>query len=349
LIALLIGGVVSIAVVLVITPLFIAWIKDRSIGQQIRDDGPKGHHTKAGTPTIGGVCIVAGCVAGYVSAHTRIGAVYTYGGLAVMTTVVLMGLVGFIDDWIKVRNSRSLGLTSWQKMAGQVGVALIFAVIAIHWAHVSTKLSWTRYDLPGINLGRVGWTILAVVLIVGFSNAVNLTDGLDGLAAGSSAFTFATFAAIGFWELRHQPVYHVPHQVPESLDLALVAIALGGACVGFLWWNAAPAKIFMGDTGSLAIGAGMAAIALVLNVQLLLFICGGLFVIETASVILQVATFKLFKRKRLFRMAPIHHHFELLGWPETHVIIRFWILAGMFTALALGFFYADFLSLNVAS
>jgi phospho-N-acetylmuramoyl-pentapeptide-transferase len=186
------------------------------------------------------------------------------------------------------------------------------------------------------------WAIFAVLLLVGFSNAVNLADGLDGLAAGSSAFVFGAFAIIGFWQFRHPDVY----RVPQALDLAMLAVAMVGACTGFLWWNAAPARIFMGDTGSLAIGAGMASLALVMNLQLLLPVLGALFVLITLSVIIQVASFQLFHR-RVFRMAPLHHHFELVGWPETTVIIRFWILAGLSTGLALAIFYADFISLGL--
>jgi phospho-N-acetylmuramoyl-pentapeptide-transferase len=204
---------------------------------------------------------------------------------------------------------------------------------------VDTHLSFTRYSSLHLELGKVGWVILAVVVIIGTTNAVNLTDGLDGLAAGSSAFNFAAFMVIGFYQLRHFDIY----RNPASLDEAALAAAMMGACAGFLWWNAAPARIFMGDTGSLGIGAALAGLALLENVDLLLPIVGGLFVIEAMSVIIQVASFRLF-HKRVFRMAPVHHHFELLGWPETTVIIRFWILAAMFTALALGSFYADFLS-----
>jgi phospho-N-acetylmuramoyl-pentapeptide-transferase len=344
-ISLLIAGLVSIVISLLMTPLFISWLRDRSIGQQIRQDGPHGHHVKAGTPTIGGACIVVAALIAYAVAHSRIGAVYTRSGLLVMFAILGTAFIGFLDDWIKVRNGRSLGLTTWQKLLGQSIVAIIFAVLAVEWAAADTNLSWTRWDSLNFDLGTVGWIVFAVLLIVGFSNAVNLTDGLDGLAAGTSAFAFSTFAVIGFWQLRNYEIYRVPGTISPSLDLALVAVAMAGACVGFLWWNAAPARIFMGDTGSLAIGAGMAALALMLNVELLLFVIGGLFIVETASVIIQVLSFRFFK-KRVFRMAPIHHHFELNGWPETHVIIRFWIVAGLFTAIALGLFYADFLSLG---
>ncbi|HLX89963.1 MAG TPA: phospho-N-acetylmuramoyl-pentapeptide-transferase, partial [Acidimicrobiales bacterium] len=179
----------------------------------------------------------------------------------------------------------------------------------------------------------------AVFIIVAESNAVNLTDGLDGLAAGSMSFCFICFALIGYWQYRHFALY----DVKNALDLALCAIAMAGACVGFLWWNAAPARIFMGDTGSLAIGTGLACLCLQMNLQLLLPVIGGLFVIVTLSVVIQVVSFRVFHR-RVFRMAPIHHHFELVGWPETTVIVRFWILGGLFAALGLGLFYADFLA-----
>jgi phospho-N-acetylmuramoyl-pentapeptide-transferase len=213
--------------------------------------------------------------------------------------------------------------------------------LAVNWAHTSTALSFTRSDQIGINMGPVLWVIFAVLIMVGASNAVNITDGVDGLAAGSGTFCFAVLSIMGYWIFRHYSIYHV---LPASaIDLSLVAVALAGACIGFLWWNAAPAKIIMGDTGALAIGAGLAALCLLLNLELLLVIIGGLFVMETVSVIMQVISFRVFHR-RIFRMAPIHHHFELAGWPETTVIIRFWILGGLFCALGLGIFYGDFLT-----
>jgi phospho-N-acetylmuramoyl-pentapeptide-transferase len=191
-------------------------------------------------------------------------------------------------------------------------IAVAFAWLALHWAHVKTDLSFTRFDSTTIDLGNIGWIVFAVVVILAMSNAVNLTDGLDGLAAGSSAFAFAAFVVIGFWQFRHPAVY----SVPQALDLALVSSAMLGGCAGFLWWNAAPARIFMGDTGSLGIGAGLAALALLTNTHLLLPVIGGLFVLETVSVVIQVVSFRVFHR-RIFRMAPVHHHFELMAWSET--------------------------------
>ncbi|HUP86122.1 MAG TPA: phospho-N-acetylmuramoyl-pentapeptide-transferase [Acidimicrobiales bacterium] len=342
-IALLLSGAVSIIISLVGTPLLIRWLQANGIGQQIREDGPQGHLIKAGTPTMGGIVIVAGTVAGYVAGHGQ-GQIFTWGALAVMAALVGAGLTGLADDWIKVRKERSLGLNKRAKVVGQLGAAGLFCLIALRYAHVRTNLSFTRWDALMSNpLPTWLWVVWAVLLIVGTSNAVNLADGLDGLAAGSSTFALSALAIMGFWQFRHPEVY----AVPQALDLALVAIAMTGACVGFLWWNAAPARIFMGDIGALAIGAGIAALSLVMNVHLLLPIVAGLFVLITLSDIIQIVSFRLF-HKRVFRMAPLHHHFELIGWPETTVIIRFWILAGLCTAMAIGIFYADFIALGAA-
>jgi phospho-N-acetylmuramoyl-pentapeptide-transferase len=287
---------------------------------------------------MGGIAIVVGAVVGYVGAHLRDGAVFTWGGMLTMAAIVGAAFVGLVDDWIKVRDRK--GITGRAKMAGLLLVAGAFAWSVLVKADVSTNLSFTRIDSLDIDLTKVGWVLFAILVFAGFTNAVNLTDGLDGLAAGSASVSYSAYVVIAFWAFRHPETYHIP----QALDLALVAASMVGACAGFLWWNAAPAQIIMGDTGSLAIGAGLAAMALVTNTHLLLPIIGGIYVIETVSVMLQVASFRLFKR-RVFRMAPIHHHFELLGWPETTVIIRFWILAAMATAMAVGVFYADYLSI----
>jgi phospho-N-acetylmuramoyl-pentapeptide-transferase len=335
--ALLLAGGVALLVAMLGTPLLIGDLRARGIGQQIREDGPAGHFSKAGTPTMGGLAIMAAAVVGWIVAHVF--ATFTTRGLAGMLTICGAALVGFIDDWLKNTRQRSLGLNKRAKIVGQLVVALAFALVAVIWLKVDTHLSFTRFNSLGLQLGKVGWVLMAVLIFVGFTNAVNLTDGLDGLAAGSSAFTFVAFTVIGFYQLKHEVMY----RNPASLDEAVMAAAMIGACTGFLWWNAAPARIFMGDTGSLGIGAAVAVLALLENVDLLLPIIGGLYVLETLSVIVQVTSYRLFGR-RVFRMAPVHHHFELLGWPETTVIVRFWILAGLFTALSLGVFYGDFLA-----
>ncbi len=328
----------ALVVSLVGTPFLISWLRAHGIGQPIREEGPQTHLTKAGTPTMGGLMIVIGAVIGYVGAHLRDGAVFTWGGMLTMAAIVGAGLVGLIDDYIKVRDRK--GISGKTKMAGLLIVAVLFSWGVLTKADVSTTLSFTRLDSLDIDLGNVLWVVWAVLLFAGFTNAVNLTDGLDGLAAGSASFSYSAYVVIAFWAFRHVDVYHIP----QALDLALVAAAMVGACAGFLWWNAAPAQIIMGDTGALAIGAGLAAMALVTNTHLLLPIIGGIYVIETLSVMIQVASFRVFKR-RVFRMAPLHHHYELLGWPETTVIVRFWILAAMATAMAVGVFYADYLSI----
>ncbi|MGK2930803.1 MAG: phospho-N-acetylmuramoyl-pentapeptide-transferase [Acidimicrobiales bacterium] len=337
-IPLLLAGGVSLVVSLLGTRYLIDWLTTHHVGQPIQEDGPEGHVTKAGTPTMGGVAVVVAALVGYAAAHVRSGLVFTRTGLIVMGTIAGAAAVGALDDWIKVSRERNLGLSSRAKMLGLLVVAIGFAVATLTLTEVHTTISFTRFDVPGIDLSNPIWAIWAVVLIAATTNAVNLTDGLDGLAAGSSIFAFISFVFVAFWAFRHPDVYDVEH----ALDLAVIAAAMLGGVTGFLWWNANPARIFMGDTGSLAIGAALATLALTTNTQLLLPVIGSLFVLETLSVMVQVGRFKL-TGKRVFRMAPIHHHFELGGWPETTVIVRFWILAGLGTALALGLFYADFI------
>ena len=332
---LLIAAALSMMVSLFGTKALISFLTRNQIGQPIRDDGPEGHHTKAGTPTMGGLAVVAGAVTGYVVSDL-FGGIYTRSGIFVMLAIIGGGAVGLMDDWIKVVAARNLGLSKRAKMLGLLIVAVGFAYLMTQYTAVETTLSFTRFDNPGWEMGNLLWTIWAILLITGTTNAVNLTDGLDGLAAGAGALGYAAFTFIGFWQFDHFDAYQVSH----ALDLAVVGAAMVGGIIGFLWWNAAPAQIFMGDTGSLAIGSGLAALALATNTALLLPIIGGLFVIETASVIIQVVAFRRFRR-RVFRMAPIHHHFEIGGWPETTVIVRLWIMSGLCTAFGLGLFYAD--------
>ncbi|MFZ1063719.1 MAG: phospho-N-acetylmuramoyl-pentapeptide-transferase [Acidimicrobiales bacterium] len=334
------SGGCGFLVALFVTPLWIRFVRERSLGQQIREDGPATHHAKAGTPTLGGVIIVFAASLGYVMGHVGTSIDFTRAGVLAIAVTVASGLLGFVDDYLGIRNARNLGLNKRGKSLGLLAIAAAFAALAIWWAHTSTDLSFTRFSYPGWNLTVTGWFVLAVFVIVATSNAVNLTDGLDGLAAGSGTFCFGVLSIIGYWQFRHYSIY----RLHSALDLGLVAVGLVGACLGFLWWNAAPARIMMGDTGSLAIGTGLGALCLLMNLDLLLAIIGGLFVAETASVILQVVSFRFFGR-RVFRMAPFHHHFELRGWPEVTVIVRFWILAGLLAMLGLGIFYGDFLKI----
>jgi phospho-N-acetylmuramoyl-pentapeptide-transferase len=319
------------------TRYLIGWLTAHRIGQPIHDDLPEGHTVKAGTPTMGGLAIVMGLLAGYAVTNVYRG-VTTRTGLIVVLTIAAAGCVGLLDDWIKVSRERNLGLTKRAKMIGLLVVAAAFILAMLGLTGVSTDLAFTRSGHLGIELGQVGWGALALLMILGATNAVNFTDGLDGLVGGSATLGFAAFTVIGFWAFRNPELYGISH----ALDLAVIAVAMLGACIGFLWWNASPAQIIMGDTGSLAIGAAFATLALATNTHLLLVFIGGLYVMEAVSVILQIGSFRLTGR-RVFRMAPVHHHFELRGWPETKIIVRFWILAGIFTAIGLGFYYADFI------
>jgi phospho-N-acetylmuramoyl-pentapeptide-transferase len=342
--AILVAAAVGMAVTLLGTPLAIRWFRTWGWGQHIREDGPHTHLEKMGTPTMGGLVIVIGILLAYVSGRFSLPRV-TGAGLAVLVATTGLALVGFVDDYIKVRRQRSLGLSKAAKFAGQAVVSLGVGLIAVNVANIPTELSFIR--LTGVTLG-IGFYAWVFVILSSSSNSVNLTDGLDGLASGSSILVLSAYVFISFWQYRHTCVASplsagcYPVGINASLDTAIVAAGAVGATAGFLWWNAAPAQIFMGDTGSLALGGLIGALAIVTETQLLLMILGGLFVLETTSVILQVIAFRGFGR-RIFRMSPIHHHFELGGWPETTVIVRFWIIAGMCVAIGLGSFYADFL------
>lgn len=340
-IALLLSAAAAFVFAVFGTPFLIRVLRARAIGQQIRDDGPFAHPhvSKAGTPTMGGLAIVTATVLGYLVAHIRTEQIkFARAGVTLLLLVTGLAAVGFVDDYLGVRKHRNLGLRKRGKTAGQLLVGTGFALLTLNWVHTSTHLSFTR--VMDLKLGSALWVIWAVLIITGTSNAVNITDGLDGLAAGAATLVFAAFTIVSFWQFRHPNVYHLFR--PAALDLAVIAAGLMGACAGFLWWNAAPARIFMGDTGSLALGGAMAGLALLTNTNLLLPILGGLFVAETLSVIAQVIAFRGFNR-RVLNMAPIHHHYEVAGWPEFTVIVRFWLFGGLCVALGLGLFYADFL------
>ena len=343
-IRMLTSAAIAFAVTVIGTRVLIDLLTMQKIGQPIREDGPQGHQTKAGTPTMGGLTFVFGAACGYVLSDLLFQGVFTRSGLLVMGAICASALVGFADDWIKVSRERNLGLNKRMKLAGLLSVAVGYAILSQQFTSIPTHVGLAGGSTGGLAVGAVAWIIWAVLVILGSSNAVNLTDGLDGLAAGSGIFSFIAYGIMGFWMFRQvgsaQDIYSIPH----ALDLAVVAVAMVGALAGFLWFNAAPAEIFMGDTGSLAIGTGLACLALATNTDLLLPIIGGVYVVETLSVMLQVGFFKLTKGKRLFRMAPIHHHFELLGWAETKVIVRFWLIGGALTAIGLGIFYASWVN-----
>ncbi len=360
--AVLIAAAFSLFVSLLGTPIYIKFLVRRSYGQFIRDDGPTSHHTKRGTPTMGGAVIILAALSAYAVAHLVTLTPPTWSGLLVLFLMTGLGLVGFVDDFIKISKQRSLGLRTVPKLIGQSLVSIIFSVLVLQFPNsqfrtpASTQISFIRetdIDLAfggPVFVGVLLFVVWSYLMISATSNGVNLTDGLDGLATGASVLVFAAYVLIGIWQ-SNQNCQNLTlddgagaalkcYEVRDPRDLAVVAACVMGAGIGFLWWNASPAKIFMGDTGSLALGGALAGLAITSRTELLLLIIGGLFVVITLSVIAQVGSFKL-TGKRVLRMAPLQHHFELMGWQEVTIVIRFWIISGLFVALGLGIFYAE--------
>ncbi len=355
-IAIIIAGGVSLILALFGTPLFIRFLVKRNYGQFVRQDGPTAHFTKRGTPTMGGVVIIGATLIGWAVACIVGRRVPGVSALLVLFLMTGLGLVGFLDDFTKIKRQRSLGLSEWQKIIGQGVVGIVFAVLALQFPNAngrrpaSLRVSFLRDT--DLNLAFAGGAVAIILfviwanfLITAWSNAVNLTDGLDGLATGVSLIVFGAYVLVGIWQ-GNQTCQRVAsagpgcYEVRDPRDLAIVAAAVMGACVGFLWWNASPAKIFMGDTGALALGGALAGLSILSRTEILAAIIGGLFVIIVLSDIIQIGFFKL-TRKRVFKMAPLHHHFELSGWGEVTIVIRFWLIAGLFAALGMGLFYAE--------
>ena len=352
--AVLLAAAVALVCALFGTRYYIQFLVQRGYGQFIRDDGPTGHHTKRGTPTMGGAVILGATLAGYAVAHAATAWVPTMSAVLVLFLMSGLGLVGWLDDYLKISRQRSLGLRAGAKLAGQSAVAITFALLALQFQNgsfrtpASTRVSFIRdtgidFAFAGAAIGLVLFVIWALIMIAAWSNGVNLTDGLDGLATGASVMVFGAYVLIGIWQSNNSCLERPGpqcYEVRDPRDLAVVAAAVLGSCFGFLWWNASPAKIFMGDTGSLALGGALAGLAITTRTELLLVLLGGLFVLITLSVVIQVGSFKLTGR-RVFRMAPLQHHFELAGWAEVTIVIRFWIIAGLFVGLGLGVFYAE--------
>ena len=365
--AILFGGGLSLLISLIGTRYAIRVLSNRGYGQEIRDDGPTTHHSKRGTPTMGGIVIILAAVIGYGLAKLITGREPTASALLLMFLFVGLGLVGFLDDFIKISRQRSLGLRSRAKMIGQTLVALTFGILALSpaledergWRPASNHISFIR-DYERFALPTVLVILLILVIVTGTSNAMNLTDGLDGLATGASVMVFAAYTLVNIWQNSQSCALQAGpkcYEVRDPLDLAVVSAAITGACFGFLWWNASPAQIFMGDTGSLALGGALAGLAILTRTELLLLIIGGLFVVITLSVMIQVSVFKMSRASglfrgvfrvepghRVFRMAPLQHHFEMLGWEQVTIVIRFWIITGLCVATGLGIFYAEWVA-----
>jgi phospho-N-acetylmuramoyl-pentapeptide-transferase len=344
-IALAIASAIAAGLALVGTRFLIAVLAQRGTSQPILQQNAANervppHAHKSGTPTMGGLVFVAAALAGYLISHVRAGVVFSDQTLIVVAAILVMGGLGLVDDLMKVRSRQNRGV--YWKVKGLVSylMALGIAAVLVTATDIDTRISLTRADLPGWDLGPVVWVFWAGTIIFATTNAVNVTDGLDGLAAGSALFGFIAFTGIAFWALRNPSIYG---DVVNPYDLAVLAAAFAGSCAGFLWWNAAPAQIFMGDVGALALGSALALLALTTNTQLLLILICGINVIEAGSVGLQMAVFRASgRRRRLFLLSPIHHHFEVKGWPETRVIVRFWLISGACVAAAVAIFVADY-------
>jgi phospho-N-acetylmuramoyl-pentapeptide-transferase len=346
----LVSAGVAMLLALFGTPLAIRIFRSRGYGQLIRDEGSvPAHQTKRGTPTMGGTIIVVASLVGYVAGHELTNDPMSISGELVLFLMTGLALVGFIDDFIKIYRKTSLGLRSGAKLAGQAVVGAVFALEvlrhpdSIDLTPADAHISFLRDVGPAI--GVLPFVLWVVFMIASWSNAVNLTDGLDGLATGAAILVLAAYILIGIWQLKNDCDVLLSaqcYQVRDPLDMAVVAGTVLGACFGFLWWNAPPARIFMGDTGSLALGGVLAGLAVCTKTQLLLVILGGLFVMITLSVVIQVGGYKM-TGKRVFKMAPLQHHFEMVGWAETTIVVRFWLIAGLFIAAGLGIFYVAYL------
>lgn len=346
-----ISGVIATIVTLIGTPLLIRLLARHGYSQAIRVTDANAtypdHEAKRGTPSMGGVAILLGVIAGYFLTHLIVWRPVTISGVLVIYLMLGLGLVGVADDYLKIFKQRSTGLRARTKLIGQAVVAVSFAFLAVQFPDAdgntpaSMAVSFVRDTSLILPLGL--FLLWVWFLITATTNGVNLTDGLDGLAIGASIMSFVAYVLISIWQYNQNCSFELTdtcYATVNPLDLAVVAAAAAGASFGFLWWNTAPARIFMGDTGSLALGGGIAGLAILTRTELLLPLIAGLFLITAVSVILQVGSYKLTGR-RVFRMAPLHHHFEMLGWPEIQIVVRFWVIQGMCIAIGLTLFYAE--------
>jgi phospho-N-acetylmuramoyl-pentapeptide-transferase len=358
--AVVLAAGIALVISLLGTPLVIRYLTRKQFGQFIRHDGPASHHTKRGTPTMGGVVIIAATVIGWLGGSLITSRTPNVSSVLVVGLMVGLGAVGFLDDGIKISRERSLGLNARWKILLQGLVGVAFSLLVLNFPDdqgvypASKSISFLRdtaLDLAvwGPAIGVILFVLWSNFLITAWSNAVNLTDGLDGLATGAALIFFGAYVLVGIWQTNQlcgvsNTDPNTCYEVRDPRDLAILAAAIAGACLGFLWWNASPAKIFMGDTGSLALGGGVAGMTIVTRTEILGGVIGGLFVIIVLSSVLQIGFFKISGGKRIFKMAPLHHHFELLGWGEVTIVTRFWIIAALFTGMGMGLFYAEWVA-----
>ncbi len=358
-----VAAAVAFALTLVGTPFAVRALISLKAAQPIRDINPEAHKVKRGTPTMGGLVLILATMVAYVATHL-VTATWpaqwivppdwpTTTALVLLGLMVCCGAIGFLDDFLKVTKRNSAGLSGRWKLALQLVVGIGFGVMTVGFADKagqtvgSTRLSWVR-EISWLDVGKVGAVVLFMAVIMASTNAVNLTDGLDGLATGTSVMVLAAYSLISSWQSQHwcsdpSTGSGFCYQARDPLEVALIAAAAAGACLGFLWWNTSPAKIIMGDTGSMALGGLIAGQAVATRTIMLLPIIGALFVVITMSRIIQYVSFKT-TGKRVFRMSPLHHHFEMVGWSEMNIVVRFWIIAGAGAVIGLGLLYTDFLS-----
>lgn len=358
-ISIIVAGAVALFITLFFTPFFIRILQKRQYGQFIREDGPTSHLVKRGTPTMGGVIIIGASVLGFLLGNLATLRIPNISGWLIIFLLVGLGVIGFLDDFTKISKERSLGLSPRAKMLGQGIVGIIFAIGALNFADLngqtpaSLNISIVR-NIPltlgfaGIILGFILFILWTNFLITAWSNAVNLTDGLDGLAAGAASIAFGSYTVINIWQSYQRcgsalKIQLGCYDVRDPRDLAIFCAAIVGACLGFIWHNTSPAKIFMGDTGSLALGGAFAGVSILSQTEVLAILIGGLFVIIVISDVIQIGFFKA-TGKRVFRMAPLHHHFELKGWNEVTIVVRFWLIQIFLAAIGIGLFYTEWLS-----
>jgi phospho-N-acetylmuramoyl-pentapeptide-transferase len=364
--SLLTAAAISLAFTLFLTPVFLRLFRAWGWGQVIRtpeDVHNPSHGAKRGTPTMGGTIFIAGSLVGYFIGTYAGGNPPTISGLLVIWMMVGFGAVGFIDDFMKVRRQNSLGLSGWRKIAGQVIVVVAFGIVALNFPNADGQTPASPFvslfrDIPVLWFmafgAVVGWILYLVWIAfigVAASNSVNVSDGLDGLAGGSAIFVTSALALIAFWQFKQpcdlaaleQGLQAACYQTRDPFDLAIIAASFIGALVGFLWWNAPKAQVFMGDVGSMAIGGVIAALAILTRTEVLLAVIAGVYVIASGSVILQRLYFKITRGKRLFLMSPLHHHLEMRGWPEITIVVRMWIIAGLLALTGVGLFYVEWL------